>query len=98
MHAITRELLIIGVMGSIVIFCVVAVSVACVFVSKAEQAPAAFNVVSGITAREEYCLCAGGGKSVVWARRLSVAGASIASSILFRSSSLRGILFFARGF
>ena len=98
MHAITRELVIIGVMGSIVIFCVVAVSVACVFVSKAEQASAAFNVVSGITAREEYCLSAGNGKSVVGAPRLSVAGSSIASPILIRAPSLRGILLFARRF
>ena len=82
---------------TIVIFCVVALSVACVVVSKAEQAPAAFNVVSGITAREEYCLSAGGGKSVVGARMLSAADLSIAWRILFHASSLRCILLVARG-
>lgn len=84
-------------MSFVAVFCAVALSVACVVVSKAEQASATFNVVSGITAREEYCLSAGGGKSVVEARRLSVAGLSIVLQLLCRASSLRCILLVARG-
>ena len=88
---IIGEVLIIGVMGSIDILCVVALSVACVVVGKGERASAAFNVVSGITAREEYCLSAGNGKSIVGPPRSSVAGSLIASPILIRVPSLRGI-------
>ena len=92
------EFLFVRVMSFIAVLCVVALSVACVVVSEAEQAPATFSVVSGITAREEYCLSAGGGKSVVGARMLSAADLSIAWRILFHASSLRCILFAARGF